>query len=95
MKLKIRVSDNDILEVESHPSHVLTAGAGESLVDYNGPIKPVAGMKLDAGVPRLKRPDEIPARSKTAKEIRLEEIKNKQNITVADLKEILEIYGLV
>ncbi len=46
MKIKYRISDGEILEVESHPTHLLIAREGEKVEEYKG-------ERLYAGMVRL------------------------------------------
>jgi hypothetical protein len=91
-QIKVRVSDGEVLEVKSHPSLILTAGAGEELKDVDG--QAYQGMKFENGAVRNKRPDEIPERQKTERELRLEELKAKPVLTIPEITEILKEYVL-
>ena len=90
-QIKVRVSDGEVLEVKSHPSHVLTAGVGEELKEVEGQV--YAGMKFEKGAVRNKKPNEVPVTPKTPKELRREELKQKNSLTLQEITEIVK--GLI
>lgn len=93
-KIKVRQSDNEIIEVQSHPSHRLIAGEGEFVEDYEGP-RPFAGMIREArNQARNKTPEEreVP---KTPRELRLAELKAKPTLTLQEVTEVLKLNNLI
>lgn len=90
-QIKVRVLDGEVLEVKSHPSHVLTAGVGEELKEVEGQV--YAGMKFEKGAVRNKKPNEVPVTPKTPKELRREELKQKNSLTLQEITEIVK--GLI
>lgn len=53
MEIKYRISDGIVLEVKSHPTHILVAGAGEAIEEY-------AGLPVYAGMKRLEPNKVVP-----------------------------------
>jgi len=94
MKIKVRISDGEVLEVQSHPTHILKAGDGEEIRDVQAD-QAYAGMKLEGQTVRTKRPDEIPERQKTEREVRLEGIGAKPVLTLAEVTEVLKLHKLI
>lgn len=45
MKIRYRLSDGEITEVESHPTHQVGEKDNEKVEEYKGTLQPVAGMK--------------------------------------------------
>lgn len=91
-QIKVRVLDGEVLEVKSHPSHVLTAGVGEELKEVEGQV--YAGMKFEKGAVRNKKPNEVPVTPKTPKELRREELKAKPVFTAPEVADILKEFVL-
>lgn len=56
---KIRISDNEVIEAQTHETHILIAGPGEEIVEIDSDTRPLCGMIREGKTVRLKRPEEI------------------------------------
>ncbi len=45
MKIRYRIEDGIITEVETHPTHILVEKDGEIIEEYNGEMIPYAGHR--------------------------------------------------
>ena len=68
---KINIATQEVIESQSHPTHILIAGPGEELVEIECEQRPVCGQVKDGKGVRKKRPDEMPG--KTPEEIKKEQ----------------------
>ena len=93
MKIKVRISDGEVLEVQSHPTHILKAGEGEEIKEVQAE-EAYAGMKLEGQTVRAKRPDEIPERQKTEREILAENFRKKEVLTAQEMTAIIKEFVL-
>lgn len=57
---KINSATQEVIEAQTHPTHILVAGAGEELVEIESDQRPLCGQVKDGKGVRNKRPDEIP-----------------------------------
>lgn len=67
---KIRISTQEVIESQSHPTHILAEGPDEELVEIESDTRPVCGQVKDGKGVRNKRQDEIPVIEKTPEEIK-------------------------
>ena len=70
---KINSATQEVIEAQTHPTHILIAGQGEELVEIESEQRPVCGQVKDGKGVRNKRPEEIPVPEKTPAEIKKEQ----------------------
>jgi len=85
---KINSATQEVIEAQTHPTHILIAGQGEELVEIESDQRPLCGQVKDGKGVRNKRPEEIIPVEKTP-----EEIKKEQDYTKA-LDKIATAAGL-
>jgi len=70
---KIRISTQEVIESQSHPTHILTAGHDEELVEIESDTRPICGQVKDGDGVRNKRPDEIQVPENDPEEVKREQ----------------------
>lgn len=99
MLIKYNSTTGNIIEVQSHETHILKAGTGETVEEYQGTLKPLSGMvrvgKDEVREKNKTEKDSETAAIKTDKQKRIEELSAKESLTNDEITEVLKLNGLL